>query len=83
MSASILWEPARPRAGESLYTLAPQWFLDCLEKVEISLPYVFGEDDIRLLKGIVAGCGEKNARPFIELIDAIKSHGRVRVWTQY
>ena len=81
MSANIYWEAVNPNP-KSLYTLAPSWFMECLERAGMELPHTFKESDIPVLRGLAASMRD-DINPFKELIEAIQENGMVNVWYEY
>ena len=81
MSANIYWEAINPNP-KSLYVMAPSWFMECLERADMGLPYTFGESDIPTLRGLAATMKD-DRNPFKELIEAIEKNGEVNVWYEY
>lgn len=82
MSATIYWEPVNPNP-EYLHTMASSWFMECLERAGMELPYTFNRDDIAVLKGLAAAVSDNDRNPFKQLIEAIQKHDEVSVWAQH
>ena len=80
MSASIYWQAQSHQT--SLYTLAPQAFLESLRAAGIG--EVLDEADLPALQGMACvhgGVDHKN--PYRQLIKAIERHGTVLLKVEY
>jgi len=74
MGASIFWQPVK---GRSLNVGGRSAFVNAL-----GLPREFDESKLEFLRGLAAG-NEDFRDAVEELIDAIETHGNVRVWAEY
>lgn len=85
MSASILWQPATPPEGESLHTMAPQAFMRTLRAIGWDDGGELSNDHLVALKGLAATISddERYPNPYKQLIEAIETHGTIRVWPEY
>ena len=90
MSASICWEPTNK--GRSLYTPAPQSFMESLETIGINVQQSGGccvdSSSLNALRGLAFMYDrhtEKNPEknPYTQMINAIEQHGEIRLWAEY
>jgi hypothetical protein len=83
VSANIYWEPVR-RNRESLYTLAPQAFLESLEAANMSPDYPLNEENLNALRGMAKIHGELNDKnPYHQLVEAIMIHDVIELTVEY
>ena len=83
MSANIYWEPSA-RARTSLYTMAPQAFLESLEAANIRVGYALNEENLDALLGMANVYGELNEKnPYYQLAVAIKDYALIELTVEY
>ena len=85
MSATILWEPYRAPKGESLWTMAPQNFMETLRHLGWEEGGNLGRKHLAALKALAYQFSDKDTtkNPYAQLVDAIEKYDEVRVWAEY
>lgn len=80
MGATILYAPVKH--GKELEVNAPSSFLAIMERACLELPVELTERSIPTLEGMKAAC-ENEEHALIELIGAIRTHKRLRLWAEW
>lgn len=83
MSANILWQPVDPERGKDLNVSAPSSFIEDIEVLFGKLPVVIGKDSLQTLRGWEIGWKTHPDNPVKRLIEAIETHGDIKIWAQW
>jgi hypothetical protein len=82
MSVTIYYKQARPRERRNLEVLMTNSFIDAMERVFSSQPWVLRQEDIPVLKGMSATYNRPDDDPYQRLIKAIEQLGVIEVWPE-
>jgi hypothetical protein len=85
MSATILWEPYRKPEGQSLWTMAPQNFMETLRHLGWEVGGTLGKRHLAALQALAYQHPDKDSgkNPYAQLAEAIEKYDEVRVWAEY
>ena len=83
MSANIYWKPRCSSKG-SISTSAPSGFISALETLFGPGPWIFGIDEIQILKGMESAYGkDTKPNPYSQILHVMEKYPTIEVWVEY
>ena len=82
VSANIYFEPIDPHP-RAIGTFAPSSFQEAMRKAGFELPCVLDASAVPVLSGMAATFGSNSPNPYEDIIEAIETHGKIRLWAEY
>ncbi len=79
MSANIYWIPVEPTCGESLNTMAPSHFIECMSAAFGPFPIILERMSLPVLYGMRA-C---KLECIDDLIKNLEQHNTIKLWIEY